>query len=518
MSLLVHRLLQQPDPGYPILVEEDTQWTLNELREKVVRLASSLQAKGIQPGDRVAIMFMNQKEYLLSFFAILYAGAVVVPINITLPPEDIIHVILNSGTKLVLTTAAFAAKFEGKPIPAWVANQPPELAEAKTFPSLETAIEAGDPNFPEVSYGDADTLRLLMYTSGTTGKPKGVMLSENNLASNLDGIEPVLKISEQDRLLLALPLFHAYGQIIGLYALQSKAPLYLVPNFAPKKIIQTLVEHQITILPLVPTMFSVLLGSIQRIGADKLANLKACVSGGASLPEKLLHQIETALDLVVLEGYGLTETAPVLAVNSREHGSIPRSVGKALPNVTLKLVNEQGETIPWQPGEVSGEGEILAKGANIMLGYYNLPEETAQAFDAEGYFKTGDLGHFDAEGNLFISGGRKKDLIIKAGENIAPVRIEEALHGHPAILHVAVIGIPDEKLGEDIMACVELKPDHTATEAELKKFCLEHLPPFMVPAVIQFCPELPKNQTGKILKNQLKTQYSQILQTNGSPA
>lgn len=516
MSLLVNRLLNQTDPGYPVLIEDDVQWTLTELREKVARLASALQAKGIQPGDRVAIMFMNQKEYLLSFFAVLFAGAVVVPINITLPPDDILHVILNSGSRLVLTTEAFAAKFEGKPIPVLVANQSAD-AEAKA-PSFEAAIAQGDPNFAGVEYGDEATLRILMYTSGTTGKPKGVMLSEENLLSNLDGFEPVVRISSEERMLLALPLFHAYGQMIGLYALHQLAPLYLIPNFAPKKIIQTLIEQKIAILPLVPTMFSVLLGSIQKVGVDKLSHLKACVSGGASLPEKLLQQIEKTMDLVVLEGYGLTETSPVLAINSREHGSIPKSVGKPLANIDIKLVDEQGNRLPWKPGQVSEEGEILAKGPSIMLGYYNLPEDTAQAFDAAGYFRTGDLGHFDAEGNLFISGGRKKDLIIKAGENIAPVRIEEALHFHPAILHAAVIGIPDEKLGEDIMACVELKPDQNVTEAELKKFCLEHLPPFMVPAIIRICPELPKNQTGKVLKNQLKAEYAQALQKNGSPA
>jgi long-chain acyl-CoA synthetase len=517
MSLLVNRLLNQTDPGYPILIEDEVQWTLSELREKVAGLASALQAKGIQPGDRVAIMFMNQKEYLLSFFAVLAAGAVVVPINITLPPDDIVHVILNSGSRLVLTTEAFAPKFEGKPIPMLVANQSANAAQTSAFPALEDAVAQGDPNFAGVEYGDESTMRILMYTSGTTGKPKGVMLSEENLLSNLDGFEPVVRISSADRMLLALPLFHAYGQMIGLYALHQLAPLYLVPNFAPKKIVQTLIEHQISILPLVPTMFSVLLGSIQKIGPDKLTHLKACVSGGASLPEKLLHQIENTMDLVVLEGYGLTETSPVLAINSREHGSIPKSVGKPLSNVHIKLVDEQGNTLPWKVGQVSQEGEILAKGPSIMLGYYNLPEDTAQAFDAAGYFRTGDLGHFDAEGNLFISGGRKKDLIIKAGENIAPVRIEDTLHYHPAILHAAVIGIPDEKLGEDIMACVELKPEQNATEAELKKFCLEHLPPFMVPSVIRICAELPKNQTGKVLKNQLKVEYAQALQKNGSP-
>ncbi len=511
MSLLVDRLLKRQDPGYPLLTEDSIQWTLSELREKAARLASALQAKGIQPGDRVAIMFMNQKEYLVSFFAVLYAGAVVVPINITLPSEDIVYVFLNSGSKLMISTQAFAECFEGKPIPILMANQ----GEEKNYPAWEEAVEQGNPSFEPIPHGDADSLRVLMYTSGTTGKPKGVMLSENNLSSNMDGITPLFQFHTQERLLLALPLFHAYGLIISLYALDAQTPIYLVPNFTPKKILQTLVEHQITILPLVPTMFSVLLHSIQKVGADKLASLKLCISGGASLPEKLLTQIEQSINLAVLEGYGLTETSPVLAVNSREKGSVPKSVGQPLPNVDIKLVDDQGNTYRYEPGKVSNEGEILAKGPNVMLGYYNLPEETAQAFDADGYFRTGDLGHFDAEGNLYISGGRKKDLIIKAGENIAPVRIEDVLYQHPAILHAAVIGIPDETLGEDIAACLELKPDQTLTEQEAKKFCREHLPAFMVPAVIHICEELPKNQTGKVLKNKLKEQYANQLQKTG---
>lgn len=511
MSLLFNRLLNQPSDNNLALVEDDAQWTLAELREKVTRLAASLQAKGIQPGDRVAIMFMNQKEFLVSFFAVLLAGGVVVPINITLPSEDLIYVILHSGSKLVLTTEAFKACFDGKPIPILVANQPPENM---TAPSWEAAVEQGDPRFQGVVHGDANTMRILMYTSGTTGKPKGVMLSEANLASNLDGIHPVFHFNHQERLLIALPLFHAYGLIIGLYALQAQAPIYLVPNFAPKKILQTLIEKQITILPLVPTMFSILLQSIQRVGADKFAHLKACISGGASLPEKLLKQVEQALDLIVLEGYGLTETSPVLTVNRPDVGSIPKSVGPSLSNVQLKLVDAEGNTIPWKSGTPSAEGEILAKGPNVMLGYYNLPQETAEAFDAEGFFKTGDLGHFDAQGNLFISGGRIKDLIIKAGENIAPVRIEDVLYQHPAVLHAAVIGVPDEKLGEEIVACIECREEHNVSEQELKKFCLTQLPPLMVPAMIHFFPELPKNPTGKVLKKELKQRLGQSLSTS----
>jgi long-chain acyl-CoA synthetase len=506
MSALVDNILNRPDSGQPFLIEDKTQWTLSEFREKIARLASALQAKGIQPGDRVALMFMNQKEYLVSLFAVLHAGAVAVPINVTIPPDDILYVILNSGTRLVLTTETFAPHFDGKPLPFLVSNQ----TEPK-YPSLEELIENGNPDFSNVPFGTADDMRIIMYTSGTTGKPKGVMLSENNLLRNLEGIAPSLQIHNTDRMLLALPIFHAYGQIIALYALQTQAPLYLIPNFAPKKIIQTLVEQQITILPLVPTMFNVLLGGIQKANIQ-LPHLRACVSGGAALPEKLLRQIEAALDIVVLEGYGMTETAPVIAVNSPSRGSIPRSVGKALCNVEVKLADADGNRINWQAGQTSAEGEIMVKGPNVMLGYYQLPEETAKTFDAEGYLHTGDLGHLDTEGNLYISGGRKKDLIIKAGENIAPVRIEEVLHHHPAVLNAAVIGIPDEKLGEEVLACIECKPEQTVSEAELKKFCREHLPALMVPAVIRFYAELPKNPTGKILKPVLREQNMQALQ------
>ena len=214
MSLLFNRLLNKSNMDMLAVAEEGTEWTLAELREIAIRLASVLHSKGIQPGDRVSLMFMNQKEFLVSFFAVLYAGGVVVPINITMPSDDIVYVFLNSGSKLMISTQAFASCFEGKPVPMMMANQ----GENKQYDALEDAIEQGNPNFNPVPYGEADTLRVLMYTSGTTGKPKGVMLSESNLCSNLDGINPVFKFSSTARLLLALPLFHAYGLNIGLYA------------------------------------------------------------------------------------------------------------------------------------------------------------------------------------------------------------------------------------------------------------------------------------------------------------
>jgi len=525
MSILFNHLLNRPDPGYPLIVEEvDTAsgekgeigWTLSQLKQQSLRLADSLSRSGIQPGDRVALMFMNQKEYLCGFFAVLAAGGVVVPINITLPAEDILYVIQNAGAKLILSTQAFAAYFEQCPLPVWVANQTAQPVDGR-FESFESKVETGNPDFSPAAAETPHAMRVLMYTSGTSGMPKGVMLSEENLMSNLAGVTPRLEITSADRLLLAMPLFHSYGQIIALYALQNQAALYLIPQFSPKRLLQTLAHNQITVMPLAPTLFSLLMSGIQRAGI-RLPALRACISGGMTLSPRQLHTIEETLGIMVLEGYGMTETSPVLAVNCPSRGSIPGSVGRPLDNVDMCLLNDDGAFIPIPGGNAPSDvGEIAVKGPNVMLGYYHLPEETRSAFTPDGYLKTGDLGHFDAEGNLYISAGRKKDLIIKAGENIAPVRIEQVLFTYPGVQAVAVLGIPDDKLGEDILACLELQPGIQLNEGELKKFCLASLPPLMVPARFKMMDALPKNATGKILKPALKAQYLAELAAAAQP-
>jgi long-chain acyl-CoA synthetase len=506
-SLLVQELLfQEQDLSRLTVVEDDVRWTMADMQETTLRLASVLVEKGIQSGDRVALLFQNQKEYLAAFFAILHIGAVVVPVNSTIPPEDMVYVLKDSGSKLILSDAVFVPLLEKIPFPVLMAHSPNE----ERFPSMEKAIENASPSCPGQAASDDNTMRILMYTSGTTGKPKGVMLSEQNLLANMDGVHQVFPLDiTQEKMLLALPLFHAYGQIIALYAFSCRVPLFLVPNFSPKKIVQILTEQEITVLPLVPTFFSLILGSVAKLGPEPFKNLKYCVSGGAALPAKLLGKIQEVFPhLTVLEGYGLTETAPVLAVSSVKEGSVPLSVGYPLPNLKIELLDDNGNAILITKGKKSAEGEVVASGPNVMLGYYNLPEVTKEAFTSGHRFKTGDLGHFDETGHLFISGGRKKDLIIKSGENISPMRIEHAIQEHPAVRDVAVIGLPDEKLGEEVFACVALVPEATGKvdENELKKFIKDHLPPFMVPKSIYFYDELPKNAAGKILKPDLKKQ------------
>jgi long-chain acyl-CoA synthetase len=512
--------------GEILLVEEETRWTYQAVQERVLKLASALKEADIQPGDRIALMFYNQKEYLLGFFAGLLIDAVVVPINLQMGGDDIAYVMQNAGIKLVLCHKTFAEKLSPLGLPLWVSGLEEKLEQDKeeqdassdqgqalsALTSLSQKIEQAyvlDLATLETSKSPEeiiDKMAVLMYTSGTTGRPKGVMLSEANLLSNIDGVRQVLNFSHEDSALLALPLFHAFGLMIGLYLLSCQAKLVLVPKFAPKKMVQAVAQEKVTLLPLVPTMFSLILEAANKMGTEPFQSLKACISGGASLPSELLKRIESTLNVVVLEGYGLTETSPVLAVNCPKRGSIPKSVGKPLPNLQMKLVKDNGEDVSWQPGEVSAEGEIWVNGPNVMRGYYNLPEATAEVLDEQGWFKTGDLGHFDGEGNLFISGGRKKDLIIKAGENISPMKIEEVLYKHPAILEASVIGVPDAKVGEEILACLQFKEGQSASDNELKKFCLEHLPSFLIPGAYRIYEELPKNQTGKILKKVLREQ------------
>ncbi|MGE0199670.1 MAG: class I adenylate-forming enzyme family protein [Candidatus Melainabacteria bacterium] len=509
MSRLVARIAQHAqDSSRRAVVQDDVTWTFHELTQNVNRLASRLVNAGIQPGDRVAMIFSNQKEFLLALLAIRQMGGVAVPINIQMPPGDILYVMLNSGSKLILADKHFAGHLGACPIPVWISG-----ATEGSFTRLEDELARGDAQFQPPGREASEQLHLLLYTSGTTDKPKGVMLSEENLLANIEGFDALLHLAPDEHILLALPLFHAFGLIVGLYGLTIGATIALVPNFSPKQIVSSLTAQKITVLPLVPTMFRVVLQAVQKHG-QPLPHLKYAISGGASLPKELLRAVESGLGVTLLEGYGLTETAPVLAVNTPAQGSIPGSVGQILPNVSLKLVDDSGKSLPIARGNVSAEGEILVKGPNVMAGYYNLPEATAEAFDAEGYFRTGDLGHVDADGNLFISGGRKKDLIIKAGENIAPLRIEQVLYQHPQVAEACVVGVPDERTGEEILACIQLKPlqdgETAPDENTLRKFCAEHLSPLFVPKFYRFFDELPKTATGKVSKKLLKTQLNAL--------
>jgi long-chain acyl-CoA synthetase len=488
---LWHRLMAGERTA-PVVLENDQTLYRAAFNQQVYQLAGALQQAGVGPGDRVALAFGNQSAFLVSFLAVWQLGAVVVPINLQWPEADIGYVLHHAGVKLVMAAQPIADKYAGScPLPLWGSN-----GQNGTW---EQALQNASPVTTLTPRADTD-LAVLMYTSGTTGKPKGVMLSEKNLATNLNGVGEVFSFGEQDMVLLALPLFHAFGLILTLYCVTVSAPLLMVARWTPNALAQALMQQPVTVLPLVPTLFSLL---VQGLKGQQPDRLKYCISGGATLPAKLLAQVEAALGCPVLEGYGLTETSPVVAVNRPSDGSTPGAVGQIFPGVQVALLDEQDRWLPLQPGQDSAVGEICVKGDSVMLGYYQQPEATAQVMTADGWFKTGDLGHLDAQGKLYISGGRKKDLIIKAGENISPVRIEAVLYQHPAVAEACVYAVPDDRVGEEIMAAVVLKPGHE--QADLKKHCLADLPACMVPKVITVLPELPKNAVGKVVRHDVAT-------------
>lgn len=488
-------------PAHEAIIEGETRWTYADLLHHIDAIAAGFKALNIAPGERVGLMLFNQKEFLAAYFALRKIGAVVVPINIQMLPQDIGYVIQNSGVRHILTVDALYPHL--KPLPLNVIV----IGQADGAPcTFDAFLDAGKAVGDVAPVDTAETdLAFLLYTSGTTGHPKGVMLTEKNVWANLDGFEQVVEFGFEDRMILALPLFHAYGLIVALAGLMFGASLTLIPKFQPKSILEAMIHEKATILPLVPTLYTVILELIARHGAPMdLPHLRFCISGGAALPAQLLHKIESTLHTVLLEGYGLTETSPVIAVNDPKVGSIPGSVGKPLPNVQVRIVAEDGRDLPG--GEV---GEIWVKGDNVMMGYYNLPEATREVLTEDGWLKTGDLGHLDAEGRLYISGGRKKDLIIKAGENISPVPIEEVLYRHPAVREAAVVGVHDERLGEEIAACVSLKEGQSTTPQEILRFCREQLTAQYVPGKVEIFDELPKNPTGKIAKKILREQLAQ---------
>lgn len=490
------------NPSHPAIIDGESCLTYKELVSSIERFASALSKLKLNSRSKIGLLCLNQKEYLIAFFAALLKGVPVIPFNFLLKPEDLAYIAQDAGIDTLVVDSVFV-KPETTPFFKLFPNKiligpanPDQVGEGTQRWDEFMAKSTGDPlerhergeNIPDV----------ILYTSGTTARPKGVMLDESQFDTNGSGFLQHLHFTPEDKVILALPLFHSYGNIIALVLLRSGATLILLKQFQPKTILASITQHKATILPLVPTIYSFLVELYARGGYD-VSSLRYCISGGASLPEALLKKVEEELGVTVIEGYGLTETSPVIAVNTMKDGSVPGSVGPVLPNVELEIVDDSGK--PLKQGEV---GEIRVRGITVMKGYWNKPGETKETIDSEGWLRTGDLGHLDEKGRLFISVGRKKDLIIRAGENVSPLAIENALMSHPAIAEVAVVGMADERLGEKVKVFAVLHQGSQATDQELKDLCRKKLPIFMIPDTFQFMESLPKTATGKILKSELR--------------
>jgi long-chain acyl-CoA synthetase len=481
----------QEHPTRLALRLEEELLTYAELEDATARVAGFLREHGIEPGDRVGIMLPNVPEFAIAYYGVLRAGGVVVPMNVLLKQREVAFYLGDPEAKLVFAWHQFAdAATQG----AAEAGAECVVVEPEAFGRL---LESAGP-VTEVTERDADDTAVILYTSGTTGKPKGAELTHSNLAINADVMKQVFSIEPDDVVFGGLPLFHAFGQTCALNtAVSAGAELVLLARFDAGRALEAIERYRVTVFEGVPTMYSALLHHPERERFDVSA-LRLCVSGGAALPVEVLRSFEDAFGCVILEGYGLSETSPVASFNHPGRERKPGSIGTPIEGVEMKLVDlDRQHSRPGEPGE------IAIRGHNVMKGYWHRPEATSEAIDANGWFYSGDIARVDEDGFFFIV-DRKKELIIRGGYNVYPREIEEVLYEHPAVREAAVIGIPHPDLGEEVGAAVALKPGQQVTEAELRDYVKANVAAYKYPRHVWFVDELPKGPTGKILKREIK--------------
>jgi long-chain acyl-CoA synthetase len=438
------------------------------------------------------IRALGSLDYSLPvYYGILRTGAVVVPMNPLLKAREIAYYLGDSGAPVIFAWHITAPEVE---IGAKEAGAEAILVDPATFPDiLATASPA-----PQVIDRAAYDTAVVLYTSGTTGHPKGAELTHANLINNVEvSAADLFQLGPDDLIFGGLPLFHAFGQTCTLNAaIMTGASLTVLPRFDAAKALGILADQRVTIFAGVPTMFSALLHVPDRSDYDVSA-LRLCISGGAAMPVEVLRQFEDAFDCIVLEGYGLSETSPVASFNHPGRERKPGSIGTPIRGVEMRVVDASGAEVP--QGEV---GEIAIRGHNIMKGYLNRPEATAEAVSDDGWFRTGDIGRVDEDGYYYIV-DRKKDLIIRGGYNIYPREIEEVLYEHPEVAEAAVVGIPHPELGEEVGAAVALKPGATVTPDELRSYVKSQVAAYKYPRRVWIVDALPKGPTGKILKKEI---------------
>ena len=473
----------------PAVRLDDRTLTYAELDDAVGRCAGLLRAAGVGPGDRVGVMLPNVPQFPILYYGVLRAGGVVVPMNTLLKERETRFYLEDSGARLVL---------------AWEAVAGPAQAGADATGATCLVVDDGfaarladaAPVTEDASREGADTA-VILYTSGTTGTPKGAELTHDNLYENARVTATTLfEFTSDDVVLGALPLFHAFGQTCAMNAcVYAGALLTMLPRFDAAKGLAVIARDSVTVFEGVPTMFNAFLHHSDRTSYD-MSSLRVCCSGGAAIPVEVLRGFEDAFACTVLEGYGLSETSPVASFNHPHGTRKPGSIGTPIEGVEMKVGDDNGTQVP--DGDV---GQIFIRGHNVMKGYWQRPDANEEVMK-DGWFATGDLAVRDADG-LYSIVDRKKDMIIRGGYNVYPREIEEVLYEHPAVLEAAVIGIPDDSLGEEIGAAVVAKPGAELDVAELKAFVKDQVAGYKYPRRIWVVDELPKGPTGKILKREL---------------
>ena len=478
------------DPELPAIKQGETVLGYGDLDAASARFATILAGHGVRAGDRVAMTMPNVTYFPVVYYAILRLGAIVVPLNPLLKAGEVAYAWQDAGARVAVVFPLFAEQ-------AQKAASGTGTEVIVTVPGELEAQLAGTAPQAGVAERAAGDTAVILYTSGTTGQPKGAELTHANLSSNVTTtLETLLPVGPGDVLFGGLPLFHSFGQTVGLnLAVAAGACLTLLPKFDGAEALSVVDRDRVSVFLGVPTMYSALLGVPERDRFDTSA-LRTAVSGGASLPVEVLRGVEEAFGITLLEGYGLSETSPVASFNHPDRPTKPGSVGTPLRGVEFGLRDEHGAEVG--EGEI---GEIVIRGENVMKGYWNRPDATAEAMQG-GWFHTGDLATRDADGFYFIV-DRVKDMIIRNGFNVYPREVEEVLYAHPAVAEAAVFGVPDAARGEEIAALVTLKAGAEATEDELRDWVQERIAAYKYPRIIRFG-VLPKGPTGKILKREIK--------------
>ncbi|MFN2341164.1 MAG: long-chain fatty acid--CoA ligase [Halanaerobium sp.] len=476
-------------------VLNDRKITYEELEKESNQLAHGLIDLEIKPSDMVSIMLPNSLEFLTAYLGVIKSGATMVPLNISFKAPAVEYILNNSEAKLVITSKKFLPLIKECDLD-FIENvilvdgdQSDDYILLSDFKNQKTTL-------PELKDIDHEFTAACLYTSGTTGKPKGAMLTHHNLIFDTEKSIEHLKVDDSDRYICVLPMFHAFAETVCmLMPLFLGAEIVIVDKFLPEKVLRTIQEKNVTFFAGVPTMYSALLNVKNRDEFD-LSHLNLCISGGAAMPQQTMEDFEKTFNVKILEGNGPTETSPVAYVNPVAGERKSGSVGLPIPETKVKIVDEDDNELPL--GEI---GEIIVQGEHVMKGYFKMPEATAETL-RNGWLHTGDLGKMDQDGYVYIV-DRKKDMINVGGMNVYPREIEEQLYKHPKIKEAAVVATKDELRGEIPKAVIVLRDGESATEREIQKYCMQYFANYKVPKLVDFIDELPKNATGKIDKKSL---------------
>lgn len=509
MSLNLAVLLTESAKKYPdetAVIFETFKLSYAQLNAVSNQFANGLSQLGVKQGDKVAIMMPNIPQFMIAYYGVLKLGAVVVPMNVLFKASEVEYTLNDADAVAVVVWEGFlgeAAKaFERLPgcrslIVAQAPGSPNPLPQLEGVIKFEDVYQKASPKF-DLAPTMPDDTAVIMYTSGTTGKPKGAELTHFNMFYNAQvSGDRLVPIFPGDIALAVLPFFHVFGQSSVMNCMIGRGgAVTLVPRFDAAKILEVIQRDKVNLFAGVPTMYFALLNYPDRQKFDT-RTLKYCFSGAAAMPVEVLYGFEKAFDVPVLEGYGLSETSPTVTFNVLDKPRKAGSIGLPTWGIEMKVVDDNDNEVP--QGE---RGEIVIRGHAVMKRYYKRPEATAEVL-RNGWLHTGDIAYKDAEGYYFIV-DRKKDMIIRGGYNVYPREIEEVLYQHQAVLEAAVIGVPDPRLGEEIKAFVSLKSDLAATAEELIEFAKSRVANYKYPRMVEFLKELPKNSTGKILKIELR--------------